>query len=36
MEQLTTQKAAFLEVITERRSVRHYDPSVKISRNEIA
>jgi len=35
MEQLTTQKAAFLDVITERRSVRHYDPSVKISRDEI-
>ncbi|WP_103106123.1 nitroreductase family protein [Brevibacillus reuszeri] len=36
MEQLTTQKAAFLDVITDRRSVRHYDPSVKISRDEIA
>jgi len=35
MEQLTTQKAAFLDVITERRSVRHYDPSVKITRDEI-
>ncbi|WP_312115790.1 nitroreductase family protein [Brevibacillus reuszeri] len=35
MEQLTTQKAAFLDVITERRSVRHYDPNVKISRDEI-
>lgn len=34
MEQ-TKQKAAFLDVITERRSVRHYDSSVKISRDEL-
>ncbi|MGN7470425.1 nitroreductase family protein [Brevibacillus sp. SAFN-007a] len=28
-------KKGFFEVITERRSVRHYDPTVKISRDEL-
>ncbi|MGG1661233.1 nitroreductase family protein [Brevibacillus sp. NRS-1366] len=35
MEQVTKQKATFIDVITERRSVRHYDPTVKISRDEL-
>ncbi|TGU99998.1 nitroreductase family protein, partial [Mesorhizobium sp. M00.F.Ca.ET.186.01.1.1] len=34
MEQTMNQKA-FTDVIRERRSVRHYDASVKISRDEL-
>ncbi|MFS0553260.1 nitroreductase family protein [Brevibacillus sp. 179-C9.3 HS] len=34
MEKVITQKA-FMDVIRERRSVRHYDPTAKISRDEL-
>ncbi|GED27201.1 putative NAD(P)H nitroreductase YdgI [Brevibacillus agri] len=34
MEQVMNKKA-FFDVISERRSVRHYDPTVKISRDEL-